>query len=140
MATALTATNQVALSQRQYHRTAATTAGASKEEAAGRFPFPGTVAVSFVPDTVLTGANTDSRTLSAQNKGAAGAGTTEVASKAFTSGVNAPAFDETTITESAVSGAIDGAEGDIVSFKSTSVGGTGLAQPAGLVILTFTRA
>jgi len=121
-------------------RVVATAANASSEVVAARASFVGTVGVTFTPDTVLTGANTESRTLSAQNKGQTGAGTTEVASRAFTSGVNAPAYDEATITASVVAAATDVADGDIITFKSQNIGATGLAQPAGLVIVTFTRA
>ena len=138
-ATALTATGDLPLVERQFQRVAAAAAGASAELMVGRAPFIGTVDVYFTPDTVLTGADTDSRTLSAKNRGAAGAGTTVVASKAFALGTNAAAGDETVITASAVSGAFDCAAGDIISFVSTSVGGTGLAQPAGMVTLVFTK-
>lgn len=139
MATALTATGDFPRVERQFQRVPAVAAGSDGDVAVGRAPFIGTVAVYFTPDTVLTGANTESRTLSAKNKGQAGAGTTVVASKAFTLAVDAAAMDETVITASAVSGAIDVAEGDIISFVSTHVGATGLAQPIGLVTLVFTK-
>ena len=135
-----TATTMAPSTVREKLRVVAATAAADAEIVATRAPFVGTVAVAYSPDTVLTGANTESRTLSAINKGQAGAGVTEVASKAFTAGVSAPAFDETVITASVVALAVDVADGDIISFKSTAVGATGLAQPAGLVVITFTRA
>lgn len=118
----------------------AAAAGADAEVNLGVMPFAGTVsAVSYVPDTVLTGANTDSRTGTLKNKGAAGSGTTTVASKAFTSGVNAPADAATTITLSAVAGATTVAAGDVLAWQSTHVGSTGLADPGGLLHVEITR-
>jgi hypothetical protein len=106
-----------------------------------RAPFAGTVsAVNYVPRTVLTGANTDSRTITVTNKGQDGSGSTVVASKAFVSGVNAPADDETAITLSVVANAPTVAEGDILECASTHVGSTGLADPGGTIIVEFTRA
>lgn len=102
-------------------------------------PFSGAVtSVSYVPDAVLTGADTNSRTLVLVNKGQTGVGTTVVASKAFTNTVNAPADDETAITLSAVAGATTVAAGDVLAWQSTHVG-TGIADPGGLVKVEITR-
>lgn len=90
------------------------------------------ISVTFIPDSVLTGADTNSMTGEVINKGAAGAGTTQVAAKAFTNGVNAPAFDETDITLHATATNRDVVAGDVLAWRRTKVG-TGLAQPAGLV-------
>lgn len=118
----------------------AAAAGADAETDLGAAPWAGTVsAVTYVPGTVLTGANTESRTGVLVNKGQAGSGTTVVATKAFTSGVNAPADDETTITLSAVAGATTVASGDVLVWQSTHVGATGLADPGGLVRVELTR-
>lgn len=119
----------------------AVAAGSDAENGVGTAPFAGTVsAVSYIPSTVLTGANTDSRTLVLVNKGQAGAGTTVVATKAFTSGVNAPADDETTITLSATAANLVVADGDVLVWQSTHVGSTGLADPGGLAHVEITRA
>lgn len=100
----------------------------------------GTVsAVNYVPSTVLTGANTESRTIVLVNKGQAGAGTTVVATKAFTSGVNAPADDVTAITLSATAANLVVADGDVLVWQSTHVGSTGLADPGGLALVEVTR-
>lgn len=105
----------------------------------GRVPFAGTVAsVTYAPDATITGANTNSRTLSIVNRGSAGSGSTSVASKAFTSGVNAAAGDETAITNSATGADLVVAEGDILAWVSTHVG-TGLADPGGLVTIAIQR-
>jgi hypothetical protein len=100
----------------------------------------GTVsAVNYVPSTVLTGANTESRTIVLVNKGQAGAGTTVVATKAFTSGVNAPADDVTAITLSATPANLVVADGDVLVWQSNHVGATGLADPGGLGLVEVSR-
>jgi hypothetical protein len=104
-------------------------------------PVDGKIAsASIVPLTVLTGANTDSRTVQVFNRGQAGAGTTLVASKAFTSGVNAAVEDETTITLSVTAADLVVAAGDVIEVKSLHVGSTGLAGPQFLARLGFQRA
>ncbi len=103
-------------------------------------PFDGTLAAaSIVPLTVLTGANTESRTLQVFNRGQAGAGTTLAASKAFVSTVNAPALDETALTLSATAADLVIASGDVIEVKSLHVGATGLAGPQLLARLSFSR-
>lgn len=102
--------------------------------------FAGTVSgVKYVSATTLTGANTDSRTGQLVNKGQAGAGSTVVASKAFTSGVNAPADDDTAITLSGTAANLVVAAGDVLVWQSNHVGSTGLADPGGLVEVELTR-
>lgn len=119
---------------------AAVAAGSDLETNAFYAPFDGTVtAVRFIPNTTLTGANTDSRTISVVNKGQAGAGTTAVASKAFTSGVNAAADDSTAITLSATAADLVVTAGDVLVVKSLHVGSTGLADPGGLVEIDLSR-
>jgi hypothetical protein len=126
---------------RNYKATvAAVAAGSDKETNVVDVEFAGTVsAVTYVPDTVLTGANTDSRTLVLVNKGQSGAGTTIVATKAFTSGVNAAADDETAITLSGTAANLVVAAGDILAWQSNHVGSTGLADPGGMVVVGITR-
>jgi hypothetical protein len=103
-------------------------------------PFAGTVTgVSYTPEAAITGANTETRTLTVVNKGAAGSGTTVVATLAFTSGVNGVAFDEKAFTLSVVSGATTVAAGDILALVSTHSGSTGLADPGGLAQVEITR-
>lgn len=96
-------------------------------------------AATAVPLTVLTGANTDSRTIQVINRGQTGAGTTVMASKAFVSGVNAPAEDETAITLSVTASDLVIAAGDVIEIKSLHVGGTGLAGPQFFGRLTISR-
>lgn len=103
-------------------------------------PFDGVVSgVEYIPTSVLTGADTNSRTGTLYNRGQSGSGTTVVASKAFTAGVNAPANDNTAITLSAVAGATAVAKGDILDWESLHVGASGLADPGGILRVTITR-
>lgn len=103
-------------------------------------PFDGVIAgASFIPLTVLTGANTDSRTVQVFNRGQAGAGTVKPAEKAFTAGVNAPVEDETALTLSATASDLNVVAGDVIEVKSLHVGGTGLAGPQGIVRIQFSR-
>jgi hypothetical protein len=119
---------------------AAVAAGSDLTTIIGEAPFAGTVtAVTYAPNSTLTGANTDSRTLAVVNKGTDGNGTTSVASKAFTSGVNANDYDETAITLSGTAANLVVAEGDVLAFTSTHVGSTGLADPGGRVAVTISR-
>jgi hypothetical protein len=120
--------------------TDAVAAGSDADKVIGAAPFAGTVtAVTYTPNATLTGANTDSRTLSVINKGADGNGTTSVASKAFVSGVNANDFDETVITLSGTPANLVVADGDILNFNSLHIGSTGLADPGGKVRVTISR-
>jgi len=105
----------------------------------GFVPFAGVVsAVRYIPTSVLTGADTNSRTCSVYNRGQAGAGTTAVASKAFTAGVNAPANDATDITLSGTAANLVVAAGDVLDWESLHVA-SGLADPGGVVEVDITR-
>jgi hypothetical protein len=120
---------------------AATAANADFEVVICEAPYAGTLtSASYVTDTAVTGANTDSRTAQVINKGQAGSGTTVMASKAFLSGTNATAFDETALTLSSTAADLVVAEGDVITFKSLHVGGTGLADPGGTAWIEITRA
>lgn len=115
-------------------------AGADAETNVGVAALAGTVtAVSYVPVSTLTGANTDSRTLVLVNKGAAGAGTTAAATRAYTAGVNASADRANTITLSGTAANLVVAAGDVLALQSNHVGATGLADPGGLVHVELTR-
>ena len=105
----------------------ATTAGDTTVAIVARVPFRATVTGAyFLPTVAATGHTTNYATLTVTNKGAAGAGTTEVASLALTSGVDLVAFDEKPITLSTTSASLNVAEGYIVSI-AVAKAGTGLA-------------
>lgn len=91
--------------------------------------------VSVIVNTAITGANTDYFTLGAKNKGAAGAGTSIIASKAFTLNVNAGQFDRTDL--GACSNNLLN-EGDTVTFYKTEAAG-GMAMPALAVQIEYVR-
>lgn len=119
-------------------RVAAVAGGSDAVEVVAESPFAGTVTrVAYVPDTAITGANTNSRTLSLINKGAAGSGSTTVASLALTSGVNAGADVETDLPLSGTPANLVVASGDVLVFSSAHVG-TGIADPGGLVQVDVT--
>ena len=102
-------------------------------------PFAGAVtAVTYTPVANITGDSTNSRTYTLVNKGADGNGTTVIATRAMTTGVNATDFNEDALTLSAVEGATTVAEGDILAWVSTHVV-SGLADPGGLVQIEVTR-
>jgi hypothetical protein len=93
-------------------------------------PMTGKVtAASITPTAAITGANTESRNVVVTNKGQSGAGSTIVAEKDFTSGVNAPADDETAVTLSGTAANLLVVAGDVLEIKSLHVGATGLAAP-----------
>ena len=88
------------------------------------------LSASFVPDTALTGADTDNRSLSFIAKGTDGQGTTAIkAAKAYNANVNIAAFDADELISASDSKTV--VAGGVVSFKSVHGGSSGLAQPAG---------
>jgi hypothetical protein len=95
-------------------------------------------AVSYIPVSTITGANTNTRTIALVNKGAAGAGTTSVASLALTSGNNITGFDEGALTLSATAADLVVTSGDVLAFTSTHAA-SGLADPGGKVRVTLVR-
>jgi len=119
---------------------AAVAAGSDLETKIGEAPFAGHITrVAYIPASTLTGANTDSRTGQLFNRGTGGAGTTKAAELAFVSGVNAPADDDKAITIITAASADVVAAGDVLEWKSLHVGGTGLADPGGEVIVEISR-
>lgn len=115
------------------------TAGNDDDTIVTQAPFACTVtAVEFVPEAAITGANTNSRTVSLVNKGQAGSGTTTVASLALVTGVNAAANDEKAITLSVAPADLVLAAGDTLQWRSIHIG-TGITDPGGLVRVTVSR-
>jgi hypothetical protein len=115
------------------------TAGNDLDSVVSQAPFDCTVTkVEFVPVTAITGANTNTRSVTLFNKGQGGAGTTTVATLQFDSGVNASANDEKTVTLSGTAANLDLTAGDTLLWRSLHVG-TGIADPGGLVRVTVTR-
>jgi hypothetical protein len=90
--------------------------------------------VTYVPVAAVTGANTNTRTLSLVNKGSAGAGSTVVATLALTSGNNLSADTPNTIAIS--TGKVSA--GDVLEWTSVHAA-SGLADPGGLVHVEISR-
>lgn len=90
------------------------------------------VGAYYTPKSVVTGAATNYFTGTVRNRGAAGAGTAQPASLAFSNGVNAPAFQATALTLSATAADLNLSAGDVLTVEKL-VTGTGLAMPAGRV-------
>ena len=90
---------------------------------------------SIIVNTAITGQNTSYQTLGFKNKGSAGAGTDVIASKAFTSGVNATQYDETDIGTPA-NNRLN--EGDTVTFYK-AVASSGQTMPALIAQIRYTR-
>ena len=115
------------------------TAGSDKSVALGRARFGATVeSVTYAPNALITGANTNTRRVALINRGQSGSGSVLVAELQFNSGVNGPAFDEKSLTLSATPANLKLAEGDILEWLSDAVG-TGLADPGGLVVVKMSR-
>lgn len=94
---------------------------------------------TYQPEAASTGDGTHYRTYTLVNKGAAGSGTTVIATLALTAGVNLVAFDEKAMTLSATASDLVVTEGDILAFVSTPTG-NGLVDPGGNVKVTIERA
>lgn len=115
------------------------TAGNSDDTVIGQAPFDCTVtAVQYIPETAITGAATNNRTVSLVNKGQAGSGTTTVASINYANAVNASANNENTVTLSVTAADLVLAAGDTLQWRSVAVG-TGIADPGGVVRVTVSR-
>lgn len=119
-------------------RVAALGAAVDGVEPATEAPFDGTVSrVAYIPDAAITGANTNTRTLSLINKAQDGTGSTSVASLALVSAVNPAANDETDLTLSATPANLVVASGDVLAWSSVHAA-SGLADPGGLVQIDVT--
>ena len=117
----------------------AVAAGSDASTVVGVAPYAGTVtAVTYVPITTITGADTNTRTVALTNKGQAGAGSTAVASLALASGVNSTGADEKTITLNATAANLVLVAGDVLVWSSTHAA-SGLADTGGMVRVTVSR-
>lgn len=109
------------------------TAGNSQTTIVHSVPRDGTVSsVTYIPVATITGANTNTRSVSLVNKGTDGSGTTVIATLQFDSGVNATAAVPRTITLSGTAANLQVTAGQVLQWQSTAVG-TGIADPGGLI-------
>lgn len=94
-------------------------------------------AVTVTPQVASTGDNTNRKNLNVLNKGAAGAGTTELGNLDLVTGVNLVAFDESNISFNATYAAgADLNEGDVLTLQ-TELAGTGVAVGPFLVTVDW---
>lgn len=120
-------------------RILARTAATDGTQTIGDAPEDATVTgVTFSFDAAVTGDATNNRTLVVRNAGQDGTGTTTVATLAFGAGVNAAAGDEVAATLSGTPANLNVAAGDVLEVVETH-GGTGLANPGGVVEVTLAR-
>lgn len=132
-------TDQAPLTRKLTADTGALTKGGTFAAPLGPAPFAGKVtSVTWIAGSTLTGANTNTIKLKLINKAQDGSGTTVVAEKSFTSGVNAPASDETAITLSGTAANLVVAEGDVLTLAAELVG-EGIITPAGEIQVKVTR-
>lgn len=118
-----------------------TASGADAELAIGRNGSGGVATVTgvrFIADATLTGAATNTRSITINRRTAGGAATV-LATLQFNSGINATAYATTPITLSATPANLDVPNGDIITYQSTHIG-TGLADPGGSIEVDLTRA
>lgn len=109
------------------------TAGTAAEFILGRAPYAFEVTeVRFTPAAGITGAASNHFTATVRNRGAAGSGTTVMASKSYDNGVNETAWVGGSITLSATAANRLAVEGDTLTAEKLIVG-TGLGMPAGVI-------
>lgn len=114
-------------------------ADATRDDTVVEVPYAGTVtAVSIIPDTAMSGVNTNSATLSLINKGTTGGGTAVAATLALTSGVDLVAFDAKAITVSTVTANVTVAAGDVLALSHIKVSSNvAVTTPPSLVKVTI---
>ncbi len=93
--------------------------------------------VGFVPDTAITGDDTNYMTLKLINKELNGAGTVEVtAAKSYTSGVDVTNFTEDSLTLSTTAANLLVDNGEVLALDKAEAA-AGMDLPAGIIVLTF---
>ena len=93
--------------------------------------------VQIVPQSTITGTDTNSMNLNLRNKGAAGTGTTELGNVDFENGTDATGYDALDIlADTAIASATALSQGDVLGLQRELVSG-GLAMPELIVIVTF---
>lgn len=93
--------------------------------------------VGFIPDTDVTGDDTDYFGLQLRNKGTAGSGTTAItAVKNYTLAVDLTAFIEDTLTLSTTAANLLVASGEVIALNKTEAN-SGLGLPAGKLVIRY---
>ncbi len=117
-------------------------ADATRDDVIVEVPYAGVVtAVEIIPDTAMSGVNTNSATLSLVNKGSTGGGTAVAATLALTSGVDLVAYDKKAIPVSTVTANVTVAEGDVLALSHIKVSSNvAVTTPPALVKVTINAA
>ena len=89
-------------------------------------------AVRHIPDTIVTGANTNTTHINLIDAGSAGTGTTEQGNIDYVSATDTAELDSRAFTFTAFT--LD--SGDVLALQFEKVG-SGLAIPAGLIVIEF---
>lgn len=127
--------NQAPLTVTIQARVASLAVGVDAVEAVAQAAWAGTItAATYTPDATITGANTNSRTLTIVNE----TQTLTAGTLALVSGTNITAETAGAITLSGTAANVTFNAGDVIAFVSTHVG-TGIADPGGLVQFTLSR-
>ena len=117
----------------------ANAAGDTGTFVAGVAPFAATVtAADYIPSAAIAGHASNNRALSVINRGAAGTGTTSVATVTTNASNSLAAFDAKALTLSATAANRNVAEGDVLSFTSVPAA-SGVADPGGIVRIVLDR-
>ena len=115
------------------------TAGTGQEQQICVAPWAGTLAgATYIPEAAVTGVATNNKSVNVRNRGAAGSGTTIMATLTFAAGTNGVAFDESTVALSGTAANLNFNQGDVLTASST-VNGTGMTLPEGKVRVTLSR-
>lgn len=115
-------------------RVPAVAGGANANSIVVQAPVDGVLdSVNYYPDTAITGANTDSRTVSVVNLTNSSA---LMATLAYISGVNTVVGTPSVIALSGTAANLNVTAGDVLQFTSVHIG-TGIADPGGLLVITL---
>ncbi|MDQ8045069.1 MAG: hypothetical protein AAGC46_14420 [Solirubrobacteraceae bacterium] len=125
--------------QRLRSRIPAQTAATTANQALLVASEDGTVtAASFTPDAAITGATATKRTITLENRGQSGSGSTVIGTLDLVTGVNPAAFAQSVLTLSGTAANLSVTAGDVLAVKE-AVTSTGTANPGGLVEVAITR-
>lgn len=117
----------------------ATAQGATAFLLAGIARFAGVLrSAEYYPNSLITGADTNTRRLRVYNRKADASGTAVMADLQFNNAVNGPAKVSKAVTVTSTLADKTVAAGDVIEFNSAFVG-TGIADPGGLLVLKFDR-
>lgn len=112
------------------------TAGTADEFIVFAAPFAGRVVrVQWVPEAAVTANGTNYFTLRVRNRGGAGTGNVEMATRSYAA-TNSTAFVAETATLHATEANRRFASGDVITVEKVNTG-TGLIMPPGVVILSI---